>query len=186
LTWHLYDTWIVLTGMVAAMSCALPGVWLVLRRQSLLGDALSHTALPGIVVAFLLAQWLQTWFPPAWHTWLDQGLLAGLAVLVGVGTAILAEALQKLGRVESSAALGVVFTSLFALGLFLVRLLADRTDLDADCVLFGQLELSVLETVHLGPWELPQAALTNGIWLVVNGLIILACFKELRIAAFYP
>ena len=58
MNWHVYDTWFVLTGGIAAMACAVPGVWLVLRRQSLMGDALSHTALPGIVVSFLFGQWL--------------------------------------------------------------------------------------------------------------------------------
>ena len=57
--WRGFDTWIAITGALAAMACALPGMWLLLRRQSLLGDALSHAVLPGIVVAFLGMHWLE-------------------------------------------------------------------------------------------------------------------------------
>ena len=42
--WEGIDTWIAMTGAMAAMACALPGAWLLLRRQSMLGDALSHAA----------------------------------------------------------------------------------------------------------------------------------------------
>src|SRR5690606_18683157 len=114
-----------LTGALAAMACALPGVFLVLRRQSMIGDALSHTVLLGIVAAYLAVNGLR-----------DLGILtpgsatphAALfigAVLVGLLSSVLTEALQHFGRVESSAALGVVFTSLFALGLLLLRAFAD-------------------------------------------------------------
>src|SRR6185503_788243 len=57
--WQSLDTWIVITCALAAMACALPGTWLVLRRQSLLGDALSHAVLPGIVMAYLAISWLE-------------------------------------------------------------------------------------------------------------------------------
>ena len=57
--WDQSDTQIAITGSFAAMSCALPGAWLFLRRQSLLGDALSHSVLPGIVLAYLALHWLE-------------------------------------------------------------------------------------------------------------------------------
>lgn len=56
--WTELDTWTTLTAALAAMACVVPGTFLVLRRQSMLGDALSHTVLPGIVAAFLAAYWL--------------------------------------------------------------------------------------------------------------------------------
>lgn len=188
MTWTSYDTWYVLTGAIAAMSCALPGVWLVLRRQSLMGDALSHTALPGIVAAFLLGQWLlkSGWINASSLPQAEPILLVTITVVVGVGTALLAESLQRFSRVEASAALGVVFTTLFALGLLMVRLLADQSDLDPDCVLFGQLELIVLDMVRIGPFELPRACLTNGLMLLVNATLVWLFFKELRISAFDP
>ncbi len=106
MTWSSLDTWIVLTAIAAAVSCAIPGVFLMLRRQSMLGDAMSHTALPGIVSAFLLAHWwsgASGTSGPVGHL----VVLAGAAV-VGVLTAFLTDAVQRLGRVEAAASLGVV------------------------------------------------------------------------------
>jgi manganese/zinc/iron transport system permease protein len=139
LNWSSLDTWTAITAAIAAMSCAVPGTFLVLRRQSMLGDALSHTALPGIVGAFLCAHWFESVIGTAtqnsfsFHTL----LLAG-AVLAGLLTAFLTETVQRLGSVDGSAALGVVYTSLFALGLLMVRMFADELPhVDADCVLYG-------------------------------------------------
>ncbi len=180
--WSALDTRIAVTAATAAMACALPGVWLLLRRQSMLGDALSHTALPGVVIAFLAVHVLEA------RGWLPQGrgaavlhmaLLAG-AIAVGVLTSLLTEWVQRLGQVESSAALGVVFTCLFALGLFLLRLWADSVHIDPDCVLFG-----VLENVA---WEegVPRAVIVNGTALAINLALLLLFYKELTIAAFDP
>ena len=142
-TWAWIDTWIVVTGALAAMACALPGCFLLLRRQSMMGDAISHTSLLGIVAAFFTSHWLvkvgvisASTEPSIRHAAMCLG-----AVIVGVLSAWLAEALQKLGNVESSAALGVVFTSLFALGLLLIRAIADDVHIDPDCVLYGTIEI---------------------------------------------
>lgn len=188
LEWHVWDTWIVITGMLAAMSCTLPGVWLVLRQHSMMGDALSHTALPGVILAFLFGQFLLSggWLTEAGLMAAEPFFLAGGAILIGVLTAILTESVQKLGQVEANAALGVVFTSLFALGLLLIRLLADDIHLDPDCVLFGQLELAVWETVPVFGLQVPTAVLANGGLLLLNGLLLMLFFKELRLAAFDP
>ena len=185
--WNPWDTSIVIAAALAAMACALPGVWLVLRRQSMMGDALSHTALPGVVIAVLAGYSIsQTvdWLPAS--TVAQPFLLISGAVVIGVLTALLTEWVHKLGRVESSAALGVVFTSLFALGLLLVRLKADHVDLDPDCVLFGNIELIVFDTVDLFGFEVPQPYLVNGLSLIVNVILVTLFFKELRIAAFDP
>ncbi len=179
---HAADIKIAATAAVAAMSCALPGVWLLLRRQSMMGDALSHTALPGTVIAFLTAHWLSEagWLGPlgaggALHLAMFIG-----AVAIGLLTSLLTELVQKLGGVESGAALGVVFTWFFALGLFLMRLLADSVHIDPDCVLFG-----LLETVI---WEegIPRAIQVNGTALLLNLALMLVFYKELKLAAFDP
>ncbi|WP_437204520.1 metal ABC transporter permease [Planctomicrobium sp. SH664] len=186
--WQPWDTAIVLAAAVTAMSCTLPGVWLVLRQQSMMGDALSHTALPGVVLAFLLSYAAQSagWISSETRQALEPFILIAGAVLIGMATALLTELVQKLGRVEGSAALGVVFTSLFALGLLLIRLKADDIHLDADCVLFGQLELAVFETVPLLGIQIPMAVLTNGGLLLVNLVLLLLFYKELRLTAFDP
>ena len=182
--WTEIDTWTALTAALAAMACAVPGTFLVLRRQSMLGDALSHTVLPGIVAAFLAAYWLGVVGPHSASGSTMQFMLLGGAVAAGLLTAFLTEAVQRFGRVENSAALGVVYTSLFALGLLLVRLYADDVHLDADCVLFGAVETVVLDTVGDSP--VPMAAVVNGSVLMVNLLLLGLCFKELRLTTFDP
>ncbi|MDG1116016.1 MAG: metal ABC transporter permease [Flavimaricola sp.] len=119
----------ILIGILAAIACALPGNFLILRRQALIGDAISHVVLPGIVVAFLLT-----------------GAVAAVPMLIGAGLAavvavILIEAIKRLGRIEPGAAMGVVFTSLFAGGV----LLLEQSDtsgvhLDVEHALMGNLE----------------------------------------------
>lgn len=186
--WQSYDTWIVLTGAIVAMSCAVPGLWLLLRRQSMMGDALSHTALPAVVSAFLVAVAAKSrgLVPEdGFDLLLSSGLFLS-AILVGVLTTFLTEWLQRIGKVESSAALGVVFTSLFAVGLLLVRKYADQAHIDADCVLFGSLELTVLDTVRMGPLEVPKAILVNAVVLLLNGILLSLTFKEVRLSAFDP
>jgi len=184
--WSVLDTWIVITAAVVAMACALPGVYLVLRRQSMMGDALSHTALPGIVLAFLAAQWLRAadWITPETYDATRQGVLLLGALLVGVLAALLTEWVQKLGHVESSAALGVVFTTLFAAGLLLLRAEADHVDLDPDCVLYGTIETAVIDLY--GTTGIPRPAVLGAIVLGLNLLLMLVFYKELRISAFDP
>ena len=55
MTWTELDTWIVIAGSLTAMACAIPGVFLQLNKQSMLGDAISHAVLPGIAIAYLLS-----------------------------------------------------------------------------------------------------------------------------------
>lgn len=181
--WGPLDTWIVLTAALSAMACALPGVFLVLRRQSMMGDALSHTVLPGIVCAFLLTHALKTagWITSARYDSVQHlAMLAG-AIVIGILTAVLTEWVQQVGRVENTAALGVVFTTLFALGLLLIRVAADQVHIDPDCVLYGNIETSVY-----GQQGIPSAVWLNGGMLVVNGLLVTLFYKELRLAAFDP
>ncbi|HUG70697.1 MAG TPA: metal ABC transporter permease [Pirellulaceae bacterium] len=184
--WDAYDTWTVVTAALAAMACALPGVFLVMRRQSMMGDALAHTTLPGIVVAFLIAHALQQagWISSAtYDSWRHAAMFLG-ALLIGVLSAVLTEWIQKLGRVEASAALGVVFTTLFAIGLLLIRLQADQVHIDPDCVLYGIIETTVMDTVP--NTDIPRAAVVNGLVLSANLLLVALFFKELRISAFDP
>lgn len=185
-TWSSLDTAIAVSGALAAMSCALPGIWLVLRGHSMMGDALAHSALPAVVLAYLFAYSLRSagWAAEgSFELLLSVALMIG-AVVVGVATAWLTEWVGRLGRLESGAALGVVFTSVFALGLLLIRLVADDVHIDPDCVLFGVLETAVLET-----WpgtRLPLPAVLNGGMLLLNLGLTLLLFKELQIAAFDP
>jgi len=122
-----------LTPMVistlAAMACALPGNFLLLRRQALIGDAISHVVLPGIVVAFLLT-----------------GVVAAGPMMLGAGAAaliavLLIEVIRRLGGIEPGAAMGVVFTTMFAGGVLLLELSdTSNVHLDVQHALYGNLE----------------------------------------------
>lgn len=118
-----------LIGTLAAIACALPGNFLLLRRQALIGDAISHVVLPGIVAAFLLTGAVATW---------PMMLGAGGAALVAV---LLIEAIRRLGGIEPGAAMGVVFTSMFAAGVLLLELSdTSSVHLDVQHALYGNLE----------------------------------------------
>lgn len=184
--WGPLDTWIVVTAALAAMACALPGSFLVLRRQSMMGDAIAHAVLPGIAGAFLATHGLRAAgvISPDTYTAVWHGAMFAGAVAIGIVTAWLTETVRKLGGVESSAALGVVYTALFAAGLLMIRLAADRVHIDADCVLYGTIETVVMDTLR--GTAIPRAAVVNGGMLVVNLALLLVLFKELRISAFDP
>lgn len=172
--WLPLDTWIVVVGALSAMACALLGSFLVLRKMSMMGDAISHAVLPGLALAFLLT-----------------GSRAGVTMLIGAGlvgvlTAWFTEWIHRTGKVEQGAAMGVVFTVLFAIGLILIRYTADHVDLDPDCVLYGAIELTPLDTVRWGGWEVPRAALIGGGVLLLNALFVILLYKELKISAFDP
>jgi manganese/zinc/iron transport system permease protein len=118
-----------LIGVLAAIACALPGNFLILRRQALIGDAISHVVLPGIVVAFLITGTISTW---------PMMIGAGAAAIAAV---IMIEAIKRLGRIESGAAMGVTFTTLFAFGVLLLEQSDTSTvHLDVQHALYGNLE----------------------------------------------
>ena len=185
-SWTSLDTWVVVIGALAAMACALPGCFLLLRKQSLMGDAISHTSLLGVVGAFFVSHWLveAKVISPATELSVRHVAMCLGAIVVGVLSAWLTESLQKLGNVESSAAIGVVFTSLFALGLLLIRAFADNVHIDLDCVLYGEIVTAPLETV--GDSGIPRAVIVTGIVLAINLLLTVLLFKELRLSAFDP
>lgn len=172
--WTEIDTWIVIIGALCAMACALPGCLLVLRRMSLMGDAISHTVLPGIAIAFLVTDSR------------DPAAMVVGAIIVGLVTAFLVQAIHVLGRVEVGAAMGIVFTTLFAIGLVLMRRAIDHVDIHPDCVLYGAVELAWFDQVSIGPIDVPRAAVVTSMALLGNVVILLLLAKEFKIAAFDP
>ena len=174
MNWTMLDTWIVLIGATCAASCAIPGTVLVLRRMSLMGDAISHTVLPGIAIAFLITGSRD---PTA--------MLIG-AVVVGLLTAFLVQTIQSLGRVEVGASMGIVFTFLFAFGLVLMRQAVDHVDIDPDCVLYGAIELAWFDQVRLMGMDVPRGFVVNSVMLIANLTLILVFYKEFKITSFDP
>ena len=174
MSWSPIDTWICIIAVLCAAACSLPGCILVLRRMSLMGDAISHTVLPGIAIAFLVTGSRE---PTA--------MLIG-AVIIGLLTAFLVQAIETLGRIETGAAIGIVFTVLFAIGLVLMRQAVDHVDIDPDCVLYGAVEFAYFDQVKIGSLSIPRAAIVNGIALLANAAIILIFYKEFKITSFDP
>lgn len=106
--------------VISSAVCALLSCWLVLIGWSLMGDAVSHAVLPGVVLAYVLD----------WPFAVGAVIFALLAVaLIGV--------VREGGRVKEDAAIGIVFTTLFALGLVLISVVPSQTDLNH--IIFGNL-----------------------------------------------
>lgn len=162
---------IMVMAVLVNLSCALLGSFLVLRRMSLMGDALSHAVLPGLVIAFLFSGSLSI-FP----------MFIG-AVLAGVATTFLTQTMHHYGRLSTDAAMGVVFTSLFALGVVLLKLFGSQVHLDAACVYEGSL-IMVLDTFEFAGFELPKQILVALPVLLVNLLVVGVLWKELKITTF--
>ncbi len=167
--------WIILIGALVAASCSLAGCFLVLRRLAMLGDAISHAVLPGIAMAFLLTKSRNSIY-----------MLIG-ATILGLVTAFLVQVLQKSGRVRGDAAIGVTFTSLFAVGVILISQFASEVDLDLDCVLYGVIEYTPLYTLSLAGRDWGPQAFWQMLGVFVLCLVTVSLFfKELKLAAFDP
>ena len=171
--WEL-DGWIIVAGVLCAVASSLVGNFLVLRRMSMLGDAISHAVLPGLAAAFLITGSRHS-FP----------MFIGAAI-VGILTAVLTQWVRSFGKVDEGASMGVVFTTLFALGLVMIVRAADTVDLDPGCVLYGAIEFTPLDTISIRGWEIPRVVLTLGVVTIVNFLFVLLFYKELKLTSFDP
>ena len=118
---------IALTASFISLSCALLGTFLVLRKMTMIGDAISHAVLPGIAVAYWLSQSRES-------VWMFLG-----AATVGVLATVLIELLRKRLKVQSDASIGMTFTTLFAIGVVMITFWSDSVDLDQECVLYGEI-----------------------------------------------
>lgn len=164
-----------LIAAVVAMACAIPGVFLVLRKMALISDAISHSILPGIVVGFFITQDL------------NSPLLIFLAAFTGVITVVLVEYLQKTGLVKEDTAIGLVFPVLFSIGVILISKNASDVHLDVDAVLLGELAFAPFDRVEIGGTDLgPKSLWVMGTILMVTIALLLLFFKELKVSTFDP
>jgi manganese/zinc/iron transport system permease protein len=158
-----------LMGFLVTAACGLVGNYLMLRRMALMGDAVSHSVLPGLVIAFLLTGSRGT------------GAMFLGALLAGVATTVIIETIHRKTRVKQDASIGVTFTTLFAIGVVLVSVYSSQVDLDAECVLYGEIE----HIPALAGWaELPDAIVRMGGVLVVVAALITVFYKELLVSSF--
>ncbi len=160
---------------LTAVTCALPGVFLVLRRVALMSDAISHAILLGIVVAFFITKNLASPF-----------LILGAAVM-GIVTVALTELIIQTRKLKEDAAIGLVFPFLFSVGVILLNRFATDIHLDAECILFGEIAFTPFNRLYINEIDLgPQAIWVTGTILVLNIIFILCFYKELKIATFDP
>lgn len=169
----MIEFWVVFTGLLVGVTCGIAGVFLILRRMSMIADAISHTVLFGIVMAYLVTQTLNGFW-----------MLVG-AAFAGILTAYLVQLLHSSG-IQEDAAIGVVFTSLFAAGVLLITLYAGNVHLDVEHVLMGEIAF-----VPWDKWTLLGLAMPKAVWmlllvLMINIAFLLLFFKEMKLATFDP
>lgn len=158
--------------VMTALTTSLIGVFVFLRQLAMVGDAISHTVLLGIVLAYFVAGDLKS-------PWL---MVA--AALFGVVTVVCIELLIKSGLMREDSAIGLVFPFFFALAVMLISLHARNVHLDTDIVLMGEVIFSPLDTVTYLGLELPRMFWRMLVLFVLNGSFVLIFFKELKISSF--
>ncbi|WP_019555894.1 metal ABC transporter permease [Thiomicrorhabdus arctica] len=175
------DIWIIATAALVAASCALVGVFLILRRQALIGDAISHSVLLGIVLAYLITD--SRALP----------IMLGGAVIIGLLTAWLSDSLHRVGKLQSDASIGIIFTLFFAIGVILISLYAGQIDLDQECVLYGEIAFVPFDTIYIGNLAAesgfdigPRAFWGIGIVFTIVLSSIIISFNRLKTIAFHP
>jgi manganese/zinc/iron transport system permease protein len=168
------DIAIVLVGALVGIASSLLGAFLVLRKSSLLADAISHSILLGIILVYFITQNQASPF-----------YVVGASV-VGVMTVALTELLANSKRVKNDAAIGLVYPLLFAVAVLLINVFARNVHIDQDAVLLGEIGFVWIDTFTLGTLEIPRAILTMSIVTLVNLAFVIIFFKELKLATFDP
>jgi manganese/zinc/iron transport system permease protein len=164
-----------LVAVVVAVACAIPGVFLVLRRMALMSDAITHTVLLGIVIAFLATGTLES------------PLLILGAAAMGVITVALVETLGRTRLVKEDASIGLVFPALFSVAVILINQYAGSVHLDTDAVLLGEIAFAPFRRLEIGGIDLgPRTLYVMGAILLCNLLFIAVLYKELKLSTFDP
>lgn len=162
-----------LIASMVAIACAIPGVFLVLRKMALITDAISHSILPGIVIGFFITQDLSS------------PLLIILAAISGVVTVVLVEFIQKTGLVKEDTAIGLVFPALFSIGVILIAQNANDVHLDIDAVLLGELAFAPFDRLTIAGVDVgPKSLWIIGTIVLITFGLLLAFFKELKVSTF--
>ena len=165
-----YESYFVL--LTTAAACAVLSPFLVLRKLSMVSDAISHSVLLGIVIAFFIVKDVGSPF-----------LIVGAATF-GVITVFAVELLSGTGLVKNDDAVGIVFPMFFALAVVLITKFARNVHLDTDVVLMGEVIIAPLNRVEFIGMSLPKALVQMGILLLINLLFVIIFFKELKITTF--
>jgi manganese/zinc/iron transport system permease protein len=166
---------IMLIAVIVAVACSLPGVFLVLRKMSMMSDSITHTILLGIVLAFFLTHDLSSPF-----------LIAG-AALIGLATVWLTETLNRTKLLSEDAAIGIVFPLLFSIAIILITKYAGSVHLDTDSVLLGELAFAPFNRLIINGQDIGAKAIyTTLALLLINLVFLITFFKELKVVTFDP
>lgn len=170
--------WIITTGSLVAVIAALLGTFLVLRKMTMIGDAISHAVLPGLVVAYLFTGSLSS-IP----------MLIGAAA-VGMLATFLIETFHTKGKLQSDASIGMTFTWLFAVGVIMISSMTGQVDLDLDCVLYGEIAYVPLDLPMNAQGDIisyvpRQVWILGGTLALVLGFVVIG-FKGLKLTTFDP
>ena len=167
--------WVMLLAIVTAVTCALPGIWLVLRKQSMLTDAISHAVLPGIVIAAVATGTIQS----PWS-------IVGAAVM-GTVVVLGAELLESTGLVSGDGPQGLVFPALFSIGVLLLSTRFSGVQITESAVLVGDLNLAAFLPLKIGNTLLgPQYLWVMAGVLVLNVAYLTVLHTRLKLIAFDP
>lgn len=168
------DLVIVLTAGLVATACGLLGPFLVLRQSALLGDAVAHSVLPGIVAVYVL---FSTRAPPL--------VIAGAAAF-GVGCVLAVDALRSSGLVRFDAAIALAFPTLFAIGVLGIDRYAEGIHLDLDATIYGEITFAPFRVIAVGGVDLVQSLVVVGAVALANLVFVLACWRPLAITTTDP
>ena len=166
---------IILTAVVVSANCAILGSFLILRKMAMVGDAIAHSVLPGLVIAFLVSGSRD-----------NVPMLIG-AASVGLLTVVMIEFFHKKAGLQEDASIGITFTWLFALGVILVSVYTGQVDLDQECVLYGEIAYVTLDAFYFGDgFFIPWALITTSALLLVILLYVIFGMKGLKLTSFNP
>ncbi len=167
--------YILLTGSLTAIVCSIVGSYLVLRGFAMVTDALSHSIVPGIALAFLFTG-SRDIVP----------MFLG-ATIFGLLSTYLIETLQKKVRVQADASIGVTFTWFFSIGILLISYFSGNIDLDLDCVLYGEIAFVPIDVFLVnGVSYGPRALWIVGSTFLIVTMTLFTTRKEMRLALFDP
>ncbi|GAA5494352.1 manganese transport system membrane protein MntD [Rubritalea halochordaticola] len=165
--------WLALMCFLVALPCSQLGAFLVMRRMSLVGDAISHSVLPGIVIAFMFVGDLAS-------PWLLIG-----AAFAGLLVTVIIEQIHRRTRIKQDSAIGIAFTSLFALGVVMLNVYLKKIHLDAQCILEGQIGdvLNYDGPVVLG-YTVPEPIVTMTVVCLLTLLLVAVFYRVLLLTSF--
>lgn len=160
-------------AILVSIACAIPGVFLILRKMAMMSDAISHSILPGLVIAFFLTGKL------------NSPLLIVGATITGLLTVLLVEGISKTRLLKEDAAIGLTFPVFFSVGVILIAQFAGDVHLDVDSVLLGELAFAPFDRISIVGMDIGPAAMwTMLVVVIINAAFVLIFYKELKISSF--